>query len=411
MNFRIACRFILIALVSTGPAVAGVRLPLGGYCRPGKYFPIEMTESPATHFEAAGAIDVMMPSTQTARSIVPMLIVDVPGDLHWSGGSLPLHVPGEHERLIGSTADTDLAAALFPGDHILPIHLDPSDPLPGPPAAWEALNAIMVDADTMARITPGQRSALLAGGTTLAVTGDNKPSDNWPWQRRGPLWVLAYTPRGPVDQLVVPDAYSPTFAWSTGWPVSVRRQIAAVAVLLFLLIAGVTLLRNRWVLPALAVIVVSTIVSAAAWQRSFGSTEQAGGDVIVSGNGLVQKDAWVFERARATGRAVVPWAGWLHPIFSSRSALAGCDMTLNVSENGSASFELSLVKDQTIAFVRREVRPDSLPAISNPCGTPMRESARTIYLGHGDRIEGETPAAEGRWPAAVIRRSSSLNSD
>ena len=50
-----------------------------------------------------------------------MLVLNTPGDLRWPGGSLPLRVPGEHERLVASDSNALDAAELFPAERILPI--------------------------------------------------------------------------------------------------------------------------------------------------------------------------------------------------------------------------------------------------------------------------------------------------
>jgi hypothetical protein len=396
--------FAVLSAFLSEIAIAAVRLPLDGYCRPGRYFPIEIGQGDAAHFFATGALSTDVAAVSRPRTIIPMLVLAVPGDLHWAGGSLPLRFPGEHERLVAFDENTPNVADLFPDDRILPVHLDAVDPLPGPPAAWSALDAVVLDSTAMARVNEGQRSALLAAAVMLAVPGPVRPDDRWPWQSRGAFWVLSYVPLGPVDQLVCSDAYSPTFAWTPGWSGAIRAQIATAALLLFLAIVAIAMFRNRWAAFGLIALSLLSAGAIAVWQRSLGTVSRAGGDVIVRSQGLVQRDAWVFERARLRGERVVPWTGWTVPIFGSTRSVEQTAMRIEIAADGSASFDFELDRGKTIAFVRRNVLPGSPPPIVSVDNSPMRESARAIYLGKGDRILGETTGAGDRWPGVEIGR-------
>ena len=283
------------------------------------------------------------------------------------------------------------------------FHLENSDPLPGPPAAWDALDAIVLDPAAMARITNGQRSALLAAGVTLASRSNSRPDENWSWQKRGSFWVLRYSPLGPVDQLVNPDAYAPTFAWSPGWPAAIRAQVAAVAVVLFLAIVAVAMLRDHRAVFGLIALSLLSAAAVAVWQHALGTVSRAGGDMIVQSPGLIQRDAWVFERARQTGEQTIPWAGWTVPIFGSAVAPVDSGIRIQIAD-GSASFNFQLDRGKTIAFVRREVQPGPVPTLENDRGSPMREAANAVYLGKGDRIRGQTSGSGDRWQGVVIGR-------
>lgn len=389
-------------------APAAVRLPLDGYCRPGRYFPIEIDSQSAISFSANGALTTDVAAGSNPRAIIPMLVLGTPTDLHWPGGSLPLRVPGIHERLIASTSNTIDVPDLFPGDRLLPIHLDIADPLPGPPAAWEALDAVVLDAGEMARITAAQRSALLAAGVMLTVPGKTKPDEQWPWQLRRvstvPFWVLSFTPRGPIDQPTYPEVYAPTYGWSPGWPPAVRTQVAAAAAVLFLAIMAISLLRNRWVIVGLIALSLSAAGAIAGWQKSFGTIDRAGGAVIVGSSNLIQHDEWMFERGRQDGEQIVSWDGSTHPIFGSDVAVAQSRMKITVPAYGTARFEFYLDHGKTIALMRREVRPGSLPKATNSNSSPMRELVKAAYLQSRDRITGEIPAAGESWPGVVINK-------
>src|SRR5260221_543188 len=64
-----------------------------------------------------------------------------------------------------------VVAALFPGDPVTAIHLDPTDPLAGPPAAWETLDAVLIDDAGLARLGGRKVDVLAASGVAFAVRG------------------------------------------------------------------------------------------------------------------------------------------------------------------------------------------------------------------------------------------------
>src|SRR5437867_3467375 len=77
-----------------------------------------------------------------------------------------------------------LGEGLFPGKVIVPVALDLGRPLLMPAAAYEALDAVLLDAPSAARVTESQLSVLLAGGVAVAVRSDEKPAGGWPWHRQ-----------------------------------------------------------------------------------------------------------------------------------------------------------------------------------------------------------------------------------
>jgi hypothetical protein len=335
--------------------------------------------------------------TASVPMTVPMLAVGSPGSLSGDGSALPLRVPGDHERLVGMASDMD-ATALFPGERIIPVRLDPSRPLPGPAAAWEVLDAVVLDPAPMASI---DQPTLLAGGVTLAVTGDVAPDERW--QRRGNLWVLSYAPAGPGG-VVSEEAYVPTEAWTPGWPVAVREGVAITGVVTCLATVAATSLRRRW--PRGSVFVAAAVPLAVAggvvvWRSTLDPVAYGVGDVTVIGHGWCQRDRWVYERARWDTDVNVPWKGWTHPVFASDEATAGGRMT--VGAEGSLAFSLRLSAGATVAFVRRDVTTGDAPAITGGDASAMRGVA-PLYLSRGDRTTGETAAPPGRWPGIVIVR-------
>src|ERR1041384_660037 len=154
-----------------------VTLPLQGHYRPGQYMPVRLagTSDRATahatlRIDGTDLLPLVLPIPNSqVDAIVPLLALRVPIlQIKWTIADdpphlvrAPLHLLAEDERLVGFTAiDLAFARPLFPGRRIIPISLDPIDPLPGPPAAWEALNAVVFDSPSA--FPPGRIPDLLA---------------------------------------------------------------------------------------------------------------------------------------------------------------------------------------------------------------------------------------------------------
>jgi hypothetical protein len=396
----------LFLLLLCHSAIAAVRLPLDGYCQPGRFFPVALDRADASAsitLAADGCVPTQIQSTGQGSRIVPMLCYGDPHELRWPGGSVPLRTISSNERLVGTTT-TDLPGDLFPNARLIPIHLDPADPLPGPPSAWESLDAIVLDSATFARVDDAHRSTLLAGGSTLTAIGD-RPTDHWPWQKRGSYWLLRANIAGPVDDVIDDAVYAPTFAWQPGWPARVRRQVFGTAAALLILILGIVLIGRGSRASAIAAIALCLISAGLviAWRDSLGSTDQAGGDVLVADDHLLQRDSWVYQRAKANKAINVPWTGSTRPIFASSTGLASSNLRLIVSSEDQLGFEYDGIRGHCLAFMRRQVLPQELPALSTGRRSPMQDLARSVYLSPGFKVIGETDADVGRWPGVVVR--------
>ncbi len=140
------------------------------------------------------------------------------------------------------------------------------------------------------------------------------------------------------------------------------------------------------------------------WRATLDPVARAGGDVTVAGGPWRQRDAWVYDRARAAADVAVPWKGWTHPVFAGEAAVADDRPRLTVAADGRLAFAAHLPAGSAVAFVRRDVAPGGPPPVTGGRGAAMRDVA-SLYLSAGDRLAGETPAAPGRWPGvAVVRR-------
>jgi len=154
---------------------------------------------------------------------------------------------------------------------------------------------------------------------------------------------------------------------------------------------------------------VVSSVGIALWRRALGPVDVAGGDVVVVGDeGLVQRDAWVYERAREDATRHVAWGGWTQPVFASEAQAEGARLRVVIDVAGRTAFEYAARRGETVAFVHREVRDvrrGSLQVVLASNGSPMRDLAAAVYVSPTQSIRGEEKAVVGRWSGVVVGRT------
>src|SRR4051812_33704573 len=161
-----------------------VTLPLGPYYRPGKYIPVHVTATLLENSDSwlvvaadnvtSNPTDISLGAGRTSinlrqgriDAVVPWLVLDgrakrpklfVEKSEDFAQGP-ELKLLGESERLVGwTTPDEAFARQLLHGaPKIIPIALDPADPIKGHAAAWEMLDAIILDATSGTRLEQSQ---------------------------------------------------------------------------------------------------------------------------------------------------------------------------------------------------------------------------------------------------------------
>jgi hypothetical protein len=388
---------LVLALCLSETSRGDISLPLQGYYRTGRYMPVRVSSAPSL-FSGENILPTVVESR--VDSIVPVLIYGPTATLN---STLKLQPLADDERLIAFDGDAQrFAQSLFPGEKIVAISVDPSDPLPGAPAAWEALDAIVLDLPAMTRLNSAHRSALLAAGTILAVASDTPPDVIWPWKHQGRLWILRHQPVGPVDQLIDASVFSPTYAWAPGSAPALRRQILIAGALLGIAVVAVAMWRSRAAVVAIILLSLISTAGAILWRHNMGIVDQTGGDIVVASDSLVQRDSWLYERARREGIRRVDWNGSAHPILASISQLQTMQMRIVVTAAGSLAFEYHAKPGETVSFVQRDVRPGAVSDATPSHNSPLRELARDRYLTTGYRIAGEQSVADGSWNTVII---------
>ena len=401
----------VLFLSRVGPAEVAISLPLEGHYRAGRYMPVRMivrSQSGIVRLEARGAAPSEIESSSDIDAIIPWLAVtEAIREPHWLVNSvslpvdLPLHPLGDDERLVGLAGeDADIARSLFASKRIVPITLDVARALLDPPEAWNCLDAVILSESAAARLSVSQRHVLLAGGTLLAVRSARAPDSRWPWKQQGAYWIMRYEPAGPIS-LIEPAAYAPTYSWDRGLSLAVRRQVLFVAVIFALLALGVTLWRSRWTFVAFCGASAGLLVW---WHgRQTSVLQMTGGVVVVGPDALAQVDRWTWQSPLRRADVRQPAGDLTFPLFASLRQIEQTQICLRCAPDGRPeSFAVMLDRNQSIAFLQRELRTDISKAPLVPAMPPMRDLASDLYLQRSDAIVGQFHSDP---PVVVVRRA------
>ena len=439
----------LIAQPSAFGSDLSVSLPLGPWYRPGKYIPVHVTASltsPGKHrlglaaANVSAAADISQGAGRDAinladgrvDAVVPWFVTDgrakhprlfVEESFEFIDGP-ELKLLGESERLVGwTTPDEPFARQLLHGPpKLIPIALDPAQPIKGNPAAWEMLDAVILDADSGARLDESQIAGLLAGGVTIAIRTDRPPFPGWPWKRQGEYAVLKYDPAGPDGTGSTAagfheKAFLPIVDWQAGRPWEFRRRVLIIAAVCCILLLAIALWRPRmtwlWTLALTGAITFAL----GKWWATTATVQQAGGEIIVlNDGGLTQTDAWTYQTSSAPRPSTLQWSDITRPIFASRGGADDIWISLSCDSTGRPTqFDIRIPANRKLAFLSRTAGPHSPKTQPNPTITsPLTPFANEIYLKEGGKIPGQLPAAATpqfqQWNAVIIDRRTSPGS-
>jgi hypothetical protein len=294
----------------------------------------------------------------------------------------------DEQRLVGLVGvDAPEARTLFPASELVSVHLDPANPLPGPPAAWESLDGLVLDANAAAKVTDAQLRTLLAAGTTVAIRSDQRPGGNWPLQRKGAFWVVSHSRLLPPS-LIVPAAYGPTYGWLRGTPDSLRRQTVLAGVVVSLLLIGMTLLRGRRrrIAGVFSVAILSSI-GCLLWQRNHPPVNRLTAGVVINEETVSQRDQWTWISSPVAVDYTFPADGLTHPIFFTHASVTGIPMRIECAGGAQpAAFKFHLEPGVAIAFVSSTVdsKIDEHPIKAS--ASPFAAMAGDVY---GLAVRGE----------------------
>ena len=413
-QFRMVLAFSTLAIViGTASAEVNVSFPTEGHYRPGRYLPVGIhgaAGQTSISLKAHGAIPTELKSIDSNDVMVPWLTVtdSISNAQFNSDGSshaidVDLHPLGSQEKLVAFAGPTGDASFLFPGSTIVPIHLDPANPLPDPLEAWDCLDGILLSSSAAARLSEEQRATLLAAGTALAVRSDSAPDGHWPWTHQGDYWVLRFAPAGP-NSMVEPNAYVPTYGWDRGWPESFRRRVFFAAVLFSILALATLLWRSRWTILLFVSITAAFIVVIAIWYSRQSPVLQLTSAVRVDAGPISQLDLWTWESTVRPTSSV----GIGRPVLGTLAQIEQTGLRLICrSDRRPGYFAFHLIPGQSMAFLTRQVRVAlPLPTLS-PSSRESLDFVNALYLRPSDRMLGQYSThlgAEGEpFPMIVVR--------
>ena len=382
--------------------------------------PVEIScrggESGDINLDAPGAMPTQIPLSRDTDVIVPWLPIRTVDQIHWtlaghSQGSVETAITplDDNECLVGYVgADADALAGLFPGKKIVGVALDPGHPLAGPPAAWETLDAAVLDASAAARINARQVESLLASGMALAVRSSQKPAGPWPWKQSGAYWIVQYPILGP-QSAYAPQAYDAITGWSRGWPASFRNQVMLAAVVFSLLALVVALWQSKVSTVLMILLAICACGASLAWRAKQDVGLHVGGTLYIDSSAGIQRDNWTFVAVMRSATVPLPWRGLAHPIFATRLQIQQMPVQLLCAADGSPDqFQYHLEPGRSLAFLSRSIAsPGNLTVATPMVSSPLRYLAMNLYLTQGDVLVGQQNATSDQnlWPTAIIRRA------
>ena len=330
-----------------------------------------------------------------------------------------------NEKLIGFSGvnevdATQQAKTFFPDKKCILIALDSANPLPGIPACWEALDAIVIDTASLQAVGEQKFSSLVGSGLFFAVhRSTDDPSilfKAWPWTLDGRWQTLRYTPAGPLASNYSEEYYSPAANMYPGWPRSTRTGMLLFLGTLSLLFLLLAIWRPRGVIIYVAMIAGFSLACFHQWGTFHHATLIHSGKIRYQSAGITQDDDWAFLTCHQQTFSTIRWNDTLRLMYGSPSHFDKTSARLNCSSDGKPEHIQFMVDATTkMAVFSRRCGPRAplvLPAPSpNPPG--LETLLKSNYLKPGDTIVGEFPPTPllnepngkvSQWPGIAIRR-------
>jgi hypothetical protein len=405
-------RIALLAILLL-PAIApaqDISLPLGGNYRVGRYMPVQFAASPGRlRLAADGAVTTIIQSP--VGGIAPFLITASP--VRNASFTQALHELQADEKLIGMATDApDIGSVIFPGEKTISVSLDPVHPTPGPPAAWQSLDALVLDANSPA-LKDTATLNLLSGGTIIVIragTPDAKYGGVFSSFDRG-YWIL----QPPIALSAVgEDSYGPISGFVPRHDADYLRHVVVMGLVFSILLVGASLWNSRRNVLLAAGLALITLFAVPIW----GSAQLP----IIAAQGVIQEndtfpmsDTWLYQMALKPCRARLPFPGTAWPMPSADAGAQ--DMTLVCDGTGKPlGFQYNLRPDLPAAFVFRSATAAAETAgLSTPLTSPLRTLLSPHYPGLqaiGEaRIDSTGEPGAIQWPTVVLARSDAMPSN
>lgn len=383
--------FTLILLTGLLPAAGQAQsLPLGSYCRPGRFLPVPAAlRCDTLRLPGGGGIDAawvqdIPPQTAAAWQAVPR---SVP----WVGAAGSVNLPEADLRK--NPLVTRLALASLRGS---------------PAAAWNALDELVLTSDDAAILGEAWLATLAAAGTQIELVGAEAE-----WRTECPPVSIPPAAAAAVVPLLGPEAYLPLDSYPAAGPAPQRQRLLILAGLLSLAVVLIPLMLpcDGWKWAAVGLLATSILLLFWGAQRS--PIKVMRGTIFIEGAQSVQ-DQWLYFTARrdADFRLALRGRGPCSPCPADALPVEG-DLLLPMLESPrqlqQISFEsdhlcrIHLRRGERLALWARRLGATAPGAIERPQASPLRAVAEAIYFTQGDcYLKGQARLPGSPWPALVL---------
>ena len=382
---------LVLLLAATTSSAASVSFPLGGIYRPGRYMPVEVeygNERGVIRLTADGALETSIELGSAGHVTVPWLVVSgVIQNAKWfdSAGqshALPtsLEAAAEQGRIVGLVGvDARIANAVFPKARVIPIALDAAWTAE-PAAAWETLDAVVLDAGAPILRNSEVLDQLLLTGMTIGVVASEPPAAHHDeWTQSGSLWLLRHPPMIFHDPINA-EAYGPTYDWIRGRTPADRARVVIFAIGISIVVIMIALWRSRWAVWAIVAFCLIGIGICFIYDRN--RSNMLWLPLGVTDGSTFDAWSWYSPIRNADGSH--DFSDFSKPVFASVAQSRELPIVLNWPER---SFTFHLDRGQSLAFV--DIHPADPINNALPQVLPTAQDfVEHLYLHTGDRILG-----------------------
>lgn len=318
----------------------------------------------------------------------------------------PPHELGLDEKLVGIISGArDVAADLFPDSTVIRIPLGNSHLLLTPPAAWQTLDAVILDGASAQDLPVQLQSELLAGGTTLVADAPSAPNQYFRWHWERGYWVV----HARQALVLTDDVFAPIAGWTPGASADYRRGVLILAGIFAVLLLRISLWQSRWTPIAAAVLAAGAIIAIERWDSAQSGVSTAVGVVGIQDE-LPRMDRWVYQRAFKD--TLVHLRSWAIPIVPSRGGPAELTLICN-GEGTPIQYQYRLKRDEAAAFVSSTTdRIGGDMTRSSAVTSPLRYLLPIEYRGMNVLGEVAHRSPEGGeytyWPPLVLASSDAI---
>ncbi len=399
---------LLIALLLSAGIVQAeptISLPLDGYFRPGKFFPVRVSADQAVdvRIDVAGGIGargrgvsltlpimLLSPSERTIR-------VSIDG----KSSDVPVRALEGNQQLVLTTIPTTVGPPFMLDASRQPVVVAiGSDELGTINEAYESADVVLAGIADLPKFTDAVLRKLLASGVSVATNSPEVSASAWKWRHVGGWSVIDLPVRGPVTSMNDPAAYDAVADFVVSRPLAVRRMVFLGAVMFSIVALASTLLGRRAIYATCVVCFVGLIAGLTFAARQ-PSIDERTAVVFVPGTLMDQRDEWSFRTSSVLGPGEWKSTGDMdRPIFAGQAD--DLAMLAEIADGGTV-FHYTLRPGQKLAFVRRQFIPpmrenDAAGEFGWMKGEPTSYDGliRKYYLKPGDGIE--VPASKSGNP-------------